>query len=173
MAASQKVEGPILAAVGCLKLVPQAELPLILKLQSDNGLAQGTSVLADNTERGTFEEAEFLEESRDDEGVTEVKQQATEHQALMVQVGGVWTRADVAHRNLRADVEVAIYGQNWVVSVLNSLRKQSVAAALQEPFQQELGRGIQQGLLAVWGADILGRADWCGVFYFHEFRFDH
>lgn len=48
----------------------------------------------------TFEEAEFLEESRDHEGVTEVKQQATEHQALMAQVGGVWTRVDVAHGNL-------------------------------------------------------------------------
>lgn len=43
-----------------------------------------------------------------------------------------------------------------------------MAAALQEPFQQELGRGIQEGLLAVWGANILGRADWGGVFYFLE-----
>lgn len=48
----------------------------------------------------TFEEAEFLEESRDHEGVTQVKQEATEHQTLMVQVGGVWTRVDVAHRDL-------------------------------------------------------------------------
>ena len=53
MAASQKVEGPILGAVGCLKLIPQAELPLILQLQSNDGLTQGTSVLADHTERGT------------------------------------------------------------------------------------------------------------------------
>lgn len=52
----------------------------------------------------TFEEVEFLEEPRDDEGVTEVKQQATEQQALMVQVGGVWTRVDVAHRNLQQNI---------------------------------------------------------------------
>lgn len=68
--------------------------------------------------------------------------------------------------HLRADVEVAIDGQNWVFSVLNSQREQSVAAALQELFKQELGRGVQEGLLAVWGADILWRADWGGVFYF-------
>lgn len=48
----------------------------------------------------TFEEAEFLEESGDDEGVTEVKQQPTKQQALVVQVGGVWPRVDVAYRNL-------------------------------------------------------------------------
>lgn len=53
MAAGQKVEGAVLAAVGCLKLVPQAELPLVLQLQSDDGLTQGTSVLADHTESGT------------------------------------------------------------------------------------------------------------------------
>lgn len=69
---------------------------------------------------------------------------------------------------LWADVEVAVDGQNWVVSVLNSLRKESVAAALQEPFKQELGRGVQEGLFAVWGTNILGRADWGGVFYFLE-----
>lgn len=38
VAAGQKVEGPVLAAVGCLKLIPQAELPLVLQLQSDDGL---------------------------------------------------------------------------------------------------------------------------------------
>lgn len=69
---------------------------------------------------------------------------------------------------LRADVEVAVDGQNWVASVLNGLWKQSVAAALQEPFQQELGRGIEEGLLAVWGADVLGRADQSRVLYFLE-----
>lgn len=53
MATSQKVEGPILAAVGRLKLVPQAELPLVLQLQSHDGLTQGTSVLADHAEGGT------------------------------------------------------------------------------------------------------------------------
>ena len=52
MAASQKVEGPVLTAVGRLKLVTQAELPLVLQLQSDDGLTQGTSVLADHTESG-------------------------------------------------------------------------------------------------------------------------
>lgn len=48
----QKVEGPVLAAVGCLKLVPQAELPLVFQLQPDDGLAQGTSILADHAEGG-------------------------------------------------------------------------------------------------------------------------
>lgn len=38
VAASQKVEGPVLAAVGCLKLVPQTELPLVLQFQPDDGL---------------------------------------------------------------------------------------------------------------------------------------
>lgn len=52
VSASQKVEGPALTAVGCLKLVPQAELPLVLQLQSDDGLTQGTSVLADHAESG-------------------------------------------------------------------------------------------------------------------------
>ena len=69
---------------------------------------------------------------------------------------------------LWADVEVAVNGQNGVVSVLNSLRKQSVAAVLQEPFQQELGWSIKEGLLAVWGTNILGRADRSEVFYFLE-----
>lgn len=125
----QKVEGSILAAVGRLKFVPKAELPLVLQLQSDDGLTQGTSVLTNHAEGGacvgragvrtganvaifaltiktactriTFQKAEPLEESRDNEGVTEVKQKATEHQTLVVKVGGVWTRVDVAHRNLR------------------------------------------------------------------------
>lgn len=43
-----------------------------------------------------------------------------------------------------------------------------MTAALQEPFQQELGWGVQERLLAVWGTDVLGRADWSGVFYFLE-----
>lgn len=135
MAASQKVEWSVLAAVSRLKLIPQAELPLILQLQPGDGLTEGTSVLADNAESGTFKEAEFLQESRDHEGVTEVKQKATEQQPLMVQVGGVWARVYVAHSNLWADVEVAVDGQNWVVSVSNSLWKQTVAAALQESFK--------------------------------------
>ena len=53
MAASQKVEGPVLTAVGRLKLIAQPELPLVLQLQSDDGLTQRTSVLADHTEGGT------------------------------------------------------------------------------------------------------------------------
>lgn len=53
MAAGQKVEGAILAAIGSLKFVPQPELPLVLQLQSDDGLTEGASVLADHTERGT------------------------------------------------------------------------------------------------------------------------
>lgn len=54
MAAGQEVEGPILAAVGRLKLVPQTKLPLVLQLQPDDGLTQGTSVLADHTEGGAW-----------------------------------------------------------------------------------------------------------------------
>lgn len=63
MAAGQKVEGPVLAAVGCLKLVPQAELPLVLQLQSDDGLAQGISVLADHTESGACGKKMFKKKS--------------------------------------------------------------------------------------------------------------
>lgn len=48
----QKVEGPVLAAVGRLELIPQAELPLVLQLQPDDGLTQGTSILADHAEGG-------------------------------------------------------------------------------------------------------------------------
>lgn len=52
VAAGQKVEGPVLAAVGRLKLVPQAELPLVLQLEADDGLTQGAPILADHTESG-------------------------------------------------------------------------------------------------------------------------
>lgn len=44
---------------------------------------------------------ELFEESRDDERVTEVQKEAAEDQALVFQVGGVWSRVDVAYRNLR------------------------------------------------------------------------
>lgn len=44
---------------------------------------------------------ELFEESGDHKGVTEVEKEATEHQALVLQVGGVWSRVDVAHRNLQ------------------------------------------------------------------------
>ncbi|KAG7229256.1 hypothetical protein INR49_012913, partial [Caranx melampygus] len=53
VAPGQKVEGPVLGAVGRLKLVAQPELPLVLQLQSDDGLTQGAPVLADHTEGGT------------------------------------------------------------------------------------------------------------------------
>lgn len=43
----------------------------------------------------------LFEESGDDKGVTEVQKEAAEHQALVFQVGGVWSRVDVAYRNLR------------------------------------------------------------------------
>lgn len=54
MASGEEVEGPVLAAVGRLELVPQAELPLVLQLQPDDGLPQGAPVLADHTQRGTW-----------------------------------------------------------------------------------------------------------------------
>lgn len=50
----QKIEGPVFAAVGRLKLIPQAELPLVLQLQPDDGLTQGTAILADHTEGGAW-----------------------------------------------------------------------------------------------------------------------
>lgn len=36
--ASEEVKRPVLAAVGCLKLVSQTELPLVLQLQPGDGL---------------------------------------------------------------------------------------------------------------------------------------
>lgn len=41
-----------------------------------------------------------------------------------------------------------------------------MAAALEEPLKQEVSRGIQEGLLTVWGADVLGRTDPCRVLHF-------
>lgn len=41
-----------------------------------------------------------------------------------------------------------------------------MAATLKEPLKQEVGRGIQKGLLTVWGTDVLGRTDPCRVFNF-------
>ncbi|TNN67580.1 hypothetical protein EYF80_022253 [Liparis tanakae] len=108
----------------------------------------------------TIDEAEFLEEPGDDEGVAEVEQQAAEQQALVAQVGG-------AH--LRADVEVAVDGQNWVAFVPDGHREQPVAAALQEPLQQKLSRRVQEGLLAIRGANVLRRADSGGVSHFLPF----
>lgn len=63
---------------------------------------------------------EFLQESRNNEGVTEVKQQATEHQPLMVQVGGVWTRVDVAHRDLRQKKKEKKKRQTSLITVRKS-----------------------------------------------------
>lgn len=44
---------------------------------------------------------ELFEESGDDEGVTEVQEEAAEHQALVLQVGGVWSRVDVTYGDLQ------------------------------------------------------------------------
>lgn len=49
---------------------------------------------------------ELFEESGDDKGVTEVQKEAAEHQALVLQVGGVWPRVDVAYRNLQQHIPV-------------------------------------------------------------------
>ena len=54
MTSGEEVEGPVLAAVGRLELVAQAELPLVLQLQTHNGLPQGAAVLADHTEGGSY-----------------------------------------------------------------------------------------------------------------------
>lgn len=114
----------------------------------------------------------FLEESRDDERVTEIQQQPAEDQSLEVQIGGVWARVEVAHGNLRADVQIAVYGQNGVALVLNGHREQSVAAALKKFLQEELCWSSQQSLLTVRSAHILGWAYECQVLHFHEFGFD-
>lgn len=45
-----------------------------------------------------------------------------------------------------------------------------MAAALQEPFQQEVWRCIQEGLLAVRGTHILGGANQSKVFHFLDRR---
>lgn len=42
----------------------------------------------------------LLEEARDNEGVTQVEQQAAEDQTLVVQVRGVWPGAEVAYWHL-------------------------------------------------------------------------
>lgn len=68
--------------------------------------------------------------------------------------------------HLWTDVEVTVDGQNWVVPVLHGLWEESMAATLKEPLKQEVGRGIQEGLFAVWGTDVLGRTDPCWVFHF-------
>ena len=70
--------------------------------------------------------------------------------------------------HLSADVEVAVYGEHRVVSVPDGLGEQLVAAGLQEPLQEELGGGGQQGLLAVRGAHVLGRVDGGGVLHLLE-----
>lgn len=54
MASCEKVEGPVFAAVGCLELIPQTKLPLVLQLQPYDGLTQRVTVLADHTQRGTY-----------------------------------------------------------------------------------------------------------------------
>lgn len=172
VAAGQKVERPVFAAVGRLELVSEPELPLVLQLQANDGLTQRVSVLTDHTQSRTFQEVEILEESRDDEGVTKIQEQPAEDQALGVQVGGVWTRIDVTHRNLWADVQVAVDGQDGVVPVLDGHREQSVAAALEKLLEEELCWSIQQRLLTVRGTHVLGRADQSQVLHLHEFRFD-
>lgn len=40
MASGKKIERFVITAVGSLELIPQAELPLILQLQADDGLSQ-------------------------------------------------------------------------------------------------------------------------------------
>lgn len=52
---------------------------------------------------------ELFEESGDHKGVTEVQKEATEHQALVLQVGGVWSRVDVAYRNLRQQQHIPVH----------------------------------------------------------------
>lgn len=60
MSSCEEVERTVLAAVGRLKLISQAKLPLILQLQTYNSLTQRAPVLTDHTQRGAFEEVEFL-----------------------------------------------------------------------------------------------------------------
>ena len=41
--------------------------------------------------------------------LAQIEQETTEHQAVVVLVGGVWTGVDVAHRHLRERNEVGLY----------------------------------------------------------------
>lgn len=56
MTSGEKVEWLVVAAVGGLELVPEAELPLVLQLQADNCLAHGASVWQ-MTQGSTFRES--------------------------------------------------------------------------------------------------------------------
>lgn len=68
--------------------------------------------------------------------------------------------------HLWTDVEVTVDGQNWVVPVLHGFWEEPMAATLEEPLEQEVGRSIQEYLFTVWGTDVLGRTDPSRVFDF-------
>lgn len=101
MTSGEKVERLVVAAVGGLELVPEAELPLVLQLQADNRLAQGASVLADDTQGSTFEKLKFLEKISTYKRVTEVQEESPEAHPFTVGVAGVGSGADVAHGHLQ------------------------------------------------------------------------
>lgn len=64
---------------------------------------------------------------------------------------------------LRAQVKVAVDQQHGVAVIPQGEREEAVAVLLQELLQQELGRGREERVLAVRGADVLGRHDSHGV----------
>lgn len=90
MASGKKIERFVVTAVSSLELIPKAELPLVLQLQADNGLSQRAPVLAYDTQRGTFQKPEPLEEVSADKGVAEVQQEPTEEHPFTVDVDRVW-----------------------------------------------------------------------------------
>lgn len=53
MSSSQEEKWSVLFGIGSLELVPQTELPLVLQLQADDGLAERIAILANHTQGGT------------------------------------------------------------------------------------------------------------------------
>lgn len=64
---------------------------------------------------------------------------------------------------LGPQVEVAVDQQHGVAVIPQGQREEAVAVLLEELLQQELGRGREERVLAVRGADVLGRHDSHGV----------
>lgn len=159
MTSGEKVERLVVAAVGGLELVPEAELPLVLQLQADNRLAQGASVLADDTQGSTFEKLKFLEKISTYKRVTEVQEESPEAHPFTVGIAGVGSGADVAHGHLWSNVKVAVDGQHGAPKVSDSFGEEFVGGVLQELLQEELCRGCQKGVLTVGSTDVLQGQD--------------
>ena len=64
---------------------------------------------------------------------------------------------------LRPQVKVAVHGQHGVAVIPQGEREEAVTVVLQELLQQELRGGREERVLAVGGADVLGRHDGHGA----------